>query len=747
MEVTPHENLLLDGYRLIRPLGRGGFGEVWLCRSEAMGGYHAIKLVTATGDDQREKEYQSLVLFRQAAARIRSPHLVPIEHINAVGRLLYYVMPLADGTGSDDPADPAWQPLSLATVICRRASMAAWFSSAEIRALFSPILHALQKLSEAGLVHRDVKSDNILFFQGQPCLGDISLLGLDAENVTRRGTPGYATPSWYVGGHPDMYGAAATLYNLLTGNTPDKMGRSAFLWPPQGEASLSMAEREEWKRLHAVIRRAADERVAERYPDFNAVAAALGRQQESATRGHPRRWHAALASMGLIGMAGVALRSNFQTRITRTQPPQAPPPPAAPPTPELTPDEKADYQAHVAMIEGYLEDGNYANALVSVDSLFSTYPQSLKQPGYSIARATALKSLGKVGEAKEELRKPVHLSPEIAAMNLRKRLWEELGDLAGAEADVTRILEQFGPNTFPLSLRADVRAQRGDFPGVEADRLAAETAHPEEIQQRKLVAIMWDSLAKKYPGYAAYRKTLPPAPATVPASAATAGHDNAWVLDVFDSIMAGIVSPSATPSPETMRARRMLADSCRSSFAQAQYEPALRLLDQAINTIPALANTPALSLFRALLLQRLGRLEETDHELTRVCHRQTDQEQVDARISLLNALGKRREAEELLTRMLKALPDRSPDSAARALPLLALRARIRAVLGNFPGVLADRQASIARLAAEHTADDSAARVLLPDSGLSQERRVSETWREIQSRYPDYDAYLKGLPGK
>lgn len=44
---------------------------------------------------------------------------------------------------------------------------------------------------------------------------------------TRRGTPGYGTLLWYAGGHPDIYGVAATFYNLLTGNMPDRMGRAA----------------------------------------------------------------------------------------------------------------------------------------------------------------------------------------------------------------------------------------------------------------------------------------------------------------------------------------------------------------------------------------------------------------------------------------------------------------------------------------------------------------------------------------
>ena len=200
---------ILDGYKIIRFLGRGGFGEVWLCRSQTTGHYYALKFISGRDADLLEKEHHSLGLYRSAAARLRSPHLVSIEHINRHSAGLYYVMPLADGITDVDPADPDWQPLSLASLIDAQASAAAWFSSQEIIGLIHPLLDALQSLSDAGLVHRDVKPENILFFNGSPCLGDISLLGEDAAQITRRGTPGYATPSWYRGGLPDMYGAAA----------------------------------------------------------------------------------------------------------------------------------------------------------------------------------------------------------------------------------------------------------------------------------------------------------------------------------------------------------------------------------------------------------------------------------------------------------------------------------------------------------------------------------------------------------
>lgn len=118
----------------------------------------------------------------------------------------------------------------------------------------------------------------------------------------------------------------------------------------------------------------------------------------------------------------------------------------------------------------------------------------------------ALYGLGRTDEAKEELRKEVNLSPNITAMTSRKDLWEELGELEEAEKDLTRILETFGPATFPLYLRADIRLQRGDPAGAHQDRQAAYTVNSHNPEQKRLVDAMWAPLESKYDSYAAFVK-------------------------------------------------------------------------------------------------------------------------------------------------------------------------------------------------------------------------------------------------
>jgi serine/threonine protein kinase len=269
-----------DGCRLIRPIGSGGFGEVWLAIVEKSGVYCALKFIPDSISGHLGKELHALQKYKDTPQLLECPYIIPIVHADLHDNGLYYVMPLGDGYGGtdqDNPTDPEWEPITLSMVIRKRRQSSTWLSIDEIRWLIIPIVEALQIISNAGLVHRDVKPDNILFVDGVACLGDISLLGDDSSSITQRGTPGFSAPSWFLesGGHPDMYGIATTLYSLLTGNPPDKLGRAAFLWPPQGESSLSETDKREWNRLHRLIRRAIDDRPAERFTDFEMFRRAL----------------------------------------------------------------------------------------------------------------------------------------------------------------------------------------------------------------------------------------------------------------------------------------------------------------------------------------------------------------------------------------------------------------------------------------------------------------------------------------
>jgi serine/threonine protein kinase len=295
----PAPGLEIDGYRLVRQIGEGGFGSVWLCWSQTTESFHALKWVSG---DAGKHEQEALIRFREISQRLRSPNLIAIEHINRFPFALIYTLPLADGIGAEDPADEAWRPLTLADVIETRGNP--WFSSTEIRKFILPVIRATADLNEAGLVHRDIKPANILFFGGVPCLADVGLLSKDTVSLTQRGTPGFLPPSWYLesSGQPDMWGLATTLYSLLTGNHPDKIGRSGFLWPPNGKDSLTADEHAAWQSMHAAILRATHEKASERFRDFRSLAAAVEGKAHPIRPGRPAMIAALMGLVALVAM-------------------------------------------------------------------------------------------------------------------------------------------------------------------------------------------------------------------------------------------------------------------------------------------------------------------------------------------------------------------------------------------------------------------------------------------------------------
>lgn len=555
---------IFDGYRLIRFLGRGGFGEVWLCQSEAVGDFRAFKWIPATGSDHLEKEYEALVLYRKAVSQIRSPHLVPIEHINRNQDGLFYIMPLADGEPSDSPpTDPAWLPTSLLSLIQARGEASAWFSAPEIHALILPLLEALQTLSDAGLVHRDVKPDNILFFGGHPCLGDISLLGADAAHITRRGTPGYSSPSWYQGGLPDMYAAAATLYTLLTGNLPDKMGRSSFLWPPLGEGSLSESDRSEWRRLHAVIRRATDEKVSERFVDFRTMAAAISGAMDTGGApiipvGKRRASSAGVMAIvfGILIVAGLAIfaltRSDKLDRQSAPpssslplQPPTEPKAPVEHPQP-LVAQDSATLDAQTAYnslawsqqeLVGPLDPSSsqyklFQNTLAEIfnhtcvsgsfapdlavrklDICLGQVEPLSKIPNARLARLLLLQAAGDRTEVAKGIEDPAFITPGTDNLAYRVTLLNRLNAADKAETLLDRILKESSMSdrkkSDTLILRAEARARLGKYAEAHSDATQAIAATGKDAAMKADVEMKLVNLESTYPAYAAYLKSRP----------------------------------------------------------------------------------------------------------------------------------------------------------------------------------------------------------------------------------------------
>lgn len=197
----------LPGYRLLHPLGRGGFGEVWKC--EAPGGLHkAIKFVAS--DELNHSLRQEYEAFQHIKA-IRHPFLLQLERVELTELELVMVMELADSQ------------LQERFLECRNAGLPG-IPRDELLGYFADAAEALDLLGQKhGLQHLDVKPANLFLISGRVKVGDYGLVRAESVSgpVQHRGfTPRYVAPEVLQGrvdARSDQYSLALVYQELLTG--------------------------------------------------------------------------------------------------------------------------------------------------------------------------------------------------------------------------------------------------------------------------------------------------------------------------------------------------------------------------------------------------------------------------------------------------------------------------------------------------------------------------------------------------
>lgn len=220
--------VLLDRFVVQRVLGRGGFGITYevddtrLQRRVALKELfpptavrHGSRVLAAPADRDEFRAARDRFL-REARLLARFSHagIVRVYEVFEAHNTAYLVMELLDGS-------------TLAELLQERGQV---FTPAEVLDVAARVGAALADVHAADLLHRDVNPTNVMVTtSGRVVLIDFGLArryGGDATAaVTRMVTPGYAPPEQYRGTGPfgpstDVYGLAATLYRLLTGQTP-----------------------------------------------------------------------------------------------------------------------------------------------------------------------------------------------------------------------------------------------------------------------------------------------------------------------------------------------------------------------------------------------------------------------------------------------------------------------------------------------------------------------------------------------
>lgn len=205
----------LGSIRLVREIGRGGMGVVWLGHDTMLDRDVAVKFLLGAEAGSDDPGFTRFLEGAQAAAAVRHPGLTAIHHADLVDDVPYIVMEYVDGPTL---ADLLKHPKHL--------------SPAMALAALEPAVSAIGELHDRDIIHRDVKPSNVLLdADGQVFVTDFGLAcarpssGPGATRGRLAGTPAYMAPEMFEGAvstRSDVYALGVMTYELLVGARPFK---------------------------------------------------------------------------------------------------------------------------------------------------------------------------------------------------------------------------------------------------------------------------------------------------------------------------------------------------------------------------------------------------------------------------------------------------------------------------------------------------------------------------------------------
>lgn len=292
----------MPGYELLRIVGRGAYGEVWLARNLA-GQYCAIKIVWRdrfAHPESYEHEFSGLKSFSQLSPRERRQ--LALRHVgrNDAEGFFYYVMELADNAAAEGgPESHLYQPLTLKRWCQRNAPV----PLREIRRHAIEVTQALANLHAAGLVHRDIKPSNLLVIHGQATLADVGSVADGAGRSDSIGTDGFIPPEGAGSPQADVYSLGKVFYELVT-----QRDRREF---PRLPDNLSQhPERHDLLEFNEILVRACDPSPDNRHRDGSVLLKELLLLESGGSVRQLRRAEAR-AGYARIGVAMMVLVSAF----------------------------------------------------------------------------------------------------------------------------------------------------------------------------------------------------------------------------------------------------------------------------------------------------------------------------------------------------------------------------------------------------------------------------------------------------
>lgn len=317
---TKKERPEIPDHELLRPIGGGSYGEVWLAKN-ALGAFRAVKVVyrkTFESERPYEREFSGIKRFEP----ISRSHEGFVD-ILQVGRndeagYFYYVMELADD-GSELRVQPeaaaldraalerlkaglhTYVPKTLRSEVSRRGRLSINDSLTVSLSLTS----ALGQLHRQGLIHRDIKPSNIIFVNGVAKLADIGLVASVSEARSFVGTEGFIPPEGPGTAQADLYSLGKVLYEMTT-------GKDRIDFPELPTLVREMEDGERLMEFNEVVLKACHHDLQKRYRSAEEMHADLALLQSGKSVKHVRQLERRLVwSFRIAGAAGAIMVAGF----------------------------------------------------------------------------------------------------------------------------------------------------------------------------------------------------------------------------------------------------------------------------------------------------------------------------------------------------------------------------------------------------------------------------------------------------
>ncbi len=293
-------------------IGRGGMGVVYKARQKSLHRDVALKLLAPerAGDPMFARRFASEA---RSLAALNHPHIVGVHDFGEAGGYFYLLMEFVDG------------------VNLRQLIQSRRLTPDEAMEIITPVCDALQAAHERGIVHRDVKPENLLIdrngmvkiadfgiarMMDEPTVEGIShtVTDLPAAHTLAAGTPDYAAPEQRASApsdhRADIYSLGVVLYEMITGQRPG----NGIITPPSRRAAVDM-------RIDEVVLKALQEEPDQR---FRTVAEFRERFKEakeqmgtgSLDRGPLAWWkrRRALVTVIFVGLMGTIVTAGLMIK-------------------------------------------------------------------------------------------------------------------------------------------------------------------------------------------------------------------------------------------------------------------------------------------------------------------------------------------------------------------------------------------------------------------------------------------------